>query len=401
MKILLVHNHYQQVGGEDETVADEEALLRAQGHAVAKYLLHNDAIPELGRLELGVKTLWNRAAYAGLRRAIRHERPDLIHAHNLFPLISPAAYYAAAAEGVPVVQSLHNYRLLCVGGMLSRAGGPCEVCASKLVPWPGVLHGCYRDRTHSLALAAMLSLHRGLDTWRRRVTLFIALTEFARSKFVEYGLPAERIVVKPNFVPEDPGAGGGDGNYALYVGRLSSEKGIGTLLAAWTGLAGAPELVVVGDGPLRPPAERSPAGIRFLGRLPRREVYRLMRDAKFVVVPSEVYETFGRVAVEAFAAGTPVLAARIGALAEVVADGRTGLIFAPGDVDDLRRKALALSGEPGRLARMRSEARAEYERKYTPESNYRTLLRIYEQALRQAPAALAVPHAAPRIGTPF
>ena len=398
MKILVVHNHYQQVGGEEETVADEENLLRANGHAVVKYALHNAAIRGLGRVELGMKTLWNRAAYADVRRLIRQERPDVLHAHNLFPLISPAAYYAAAAEGVPVVQSLHNYRLVCVGGMLSRGGRPCEDCAGKIVPWPGVLHACYRDRAHSLAVAAMLSLHRGLETWRRKVGVFVTLTEFARSKFIQGGLPAERVVVKPNFVPDDPEAGKGAGNYALYVGRLSAEKGIATLLAAWTDLAGALELVVVGDGPLRPTPDRHPAGISFRGRVARGEVYRLMGEAKFVVVPSEVYETFGRVIVEAFAAGTPVLAAKIGALAELVADGSTGLVFEPGNPDDLRRKAASLLREPERLNVMRRQARAEYERKYTPERNYQMLLEIYERARRYAPTPLA-PSSADRAET--
>jgi glycosyltransferase involved in cell wall biosynthesis len=384
MKILVVHNHYQQIGGEDETVTDEETLLRAHGHEVLKYVKHNDAIRDLGFLELGMKTLWNRAAYSDIRRIIRRERPHVLHAHNVFPLVSPAVYYAADAEGVPVVQSLHNYRLLCVGGMLSRGGQPCEVCTAKALQWPGVLHGCYRDRAHSFAIAAMLSLHRGLDTWQRRVGTFVALTEFARLKFVTSGLPSDRVVVKPNFVPEDPGVGGGDGNYALYVGRLSPEKGIGTLLAAWTGLSGALSLLVVGDGPLRPDAAYASADVRFLGRLPRPEVYRLMRDAKFVIVPSEVYETFGRVAVEAFAAGTPVLAAKIGALAEVVADGRTGLVFEPGNPEDLRAKALSLLQAPDRLVAMRRRAREEYERKYTPDINYQMLLQIYEQACHHA-----------------
>jgi glycosyltransferase involved in cell wall biosynthesis len=393
MKILLVHNHYQRVGGEDETVADEEYLLRSHGHAVIKYEQHNDAIRDLGSLELGLKTLWNSAAYGELRQLIRRERPDVLHAHNLFPLISPAIYYAAGAEGVPVIQSLHNYRLLCVGGMLSRDGRPCEICTRKTLPWPGVWHRCYRDRAHSLAIAAMLTLHWGLRTWQRRVRTFIALTDFARSKLVQSGLPPEKIVVKPNFVPTDPGIGAGAGGYALYVGRLSPEKGIGTLFTAWQGLEGTPRLLVVGEGPMRPETPM-PAHIEFLGQLPRAEVYRLMREASFVVVPSEVYETFGRVAVEAFAAGTPVLAAKIGALAEIVSDGRTGLVFAPGNPEDLRRKALSLFQMHDRLAAMRQQARDEFERKYTSELNYGMLLHIYEQARRNAPttSGAACPH---------
>jgi glycosyltransferase involved in cell wall biosynthesis len=380
MKILFLHNRYQRVGGEEETVVDEMDLLRRHGHDVVEYSLHNDSIDALSRLEVGAATLWNRRSYGEIREIIRSKRPDVAHAHNLFPLISPAAYYAADAEGVAVVQSLHNYRLICVGGMLSRGGRPCEDCSAHLLPWPGIWHSCYRDRTHSTAIAAMLSLHRALGTWRRRVALFVALTEFARSRFIRNGFAAEKLVVKPNFVADDPGIGQGGGDYALYVGRLSPEKGVRTLLEAWRGMGHALELIVIGEGPLQPAPHQTSRGIAFRGHLPRPDVYRLMRNAKFVIVPSEVYETFGRVIIEAFASGTPVIAANIGALAELVADGRTGLLFDPGSAADLRRKVASLLSDPGRVRSMRREARAEYERRYTAEANYRMLLQIYAKA---------------------
>jgi glycosyltransferase involved in cell wall biosynthesis len=391
VKILILHNQYKHVGGEDETVIDEASLLRKHGHKVVEFALHNDAIDTLSRVELGVATLWNRRSYGEIRKIIRSEQPEVVHAHNLFPLISPAAYYAAAAEGVPVVQSLHNYRLVCVGGMLSRQGRPCEDCSMHLLPWPGVWHACYRDRAHSMAIAAMLSLHRGLGTWRRKVDVFVTLTEFARSKFILNGFAEEKLVVKPNFVADDPGVGQGDGDYALYVGRLSPEKGVKTLLDAWRGIGRALELVVIGDGPLQPAPHEIPYGVSFRGRLPRADVYKLMRDAKVVIVPSEVYETFGRVIIEAFASGAPVIAADIGALAEVVADGRTGLLFDPGSGADLQRKVTSLLSDPARVATMRREARAEYERRYTAEANYRILMQIYEKARHVTQQAHAGP----------
>jgi len=394
VKILILHNQYKHAGGEDETVIDEARLLRSRGHGVVEYVLHNDAIDGLSRRELAAATLWNRRSYAEIRAILGTERPDVVHAHNLFPLISPAAYYAAAAEGVPVVQSLHNYRLVCVGGMLSRQGRPCEDCASHLLPWPGVWHACYRDRAHSAAIAAMLSLHRALGTWRREVHAFVTLTEFARSKFIMNGFAEDKLVVKPNFVADDPGIGCGDGEYALYVGRLSPEKGLQTLLNAWKGIGRSCELVVVGDGPLRGASQEVPEGVSFRGQLPRAEVYALMRRAKVVIVPSEVYETFGRVVIEAFASGAPVIAADIGALAELVGHGRTGFLFAPGSAADLKRQVVSLLSDPARAATMRKAARAEYQMRYTAEANYRILMAIYEKARGAARLGRAGPRRA-------
>ena len=229
----------------------ETALLESYGHRVVRYITHNDRVAELNSVTLAGKTVWNSSAYRELRNLIHLEQPDVAHFHNTFPLVSPAGYYAARAEGVPVVQTLHNYRLLCPNALFFRDGGVCEDCKSKAITWPGVVHKCYRgSRAASGVVTAMLTTHRALRTWRKKVDVYIALTEFARRKFIEGGLPAGKIIVKPNFVYPDPGPGEGEGGFALFVGRLSFEKGVGTLLAAWEHLDRRIPLKIVGDGPL-------------------------------------------------------------------------------------------------------------------------------------------------------
>jgi glycosyltransferase involved in cell wall biosynthesis len=384
VRILHVHEHYQQPGGEDQAFARENALLEAAGHSLVRYSVHNDQIRDMGRLRLAQATVWNQAVYRELRDLIRRERPALAAFQNTLPLISPAAYYAASSEGVPVVQTLHNYRLLCPSGLLFREGRVCEDCVGKTVAWHGVIHGCYRgSRPASAAVATMLAVHRVLGTWDEQVDLYVALTEFAREKFVAGGIPPERIMVRPHFVHPDPGPGEGKGGYALFVGRLSPEKGLDTLLDAWGRLGGRMPLRIVGDGPLGPlvraTAGRTP-GVEWLGRKSVDEVSRLMAEAAFLVFPSKWYETFGLVAIEAFARGTPVIAARIGAIAEVVAHGRTGLHFRPGDPEDLAGQVEWALTHPSELAVMRREARTEFETKYTAKRNYELLMDIYERA---------------------
>ncbi|PTQ51397.1 MAG: Glycosyltransferase [Brockia lithotrophica] len=309
----------------------------------------------------------------------------MVHVHNTFPLASPAVFHALKAEGVPLVMTLHNYRLFCVNALFFRKGQVCEACLGRL-PWRGVIHGCYREsRLASSVVAGMLTVHRAIGTWNL-VDRFIALTEFARKKFIEGGIPPEKIVVKPNFVYPDPGPGEGRGGYALFVGRLSPEKGIQTLLKAWELLGGRIPLKIVGDGPLAEEVSKASQkirGVEWLGRMPPEEVYALMGEAMFLVFPSEGYENFPRVFAEVFAKGTPVIASDIGAAGEIISHGRTGLHFRPGDPEDLAAKVEWLLGRPRELERMRREARAEYEAKYTAEKNYEQLMAIYRGVLEE------------------
>ena len=384
MKILFCHNFYQQPGGEDSSFAAESSLLEAHGHQVVRFTRHNNEINRMSLFDVARMALWNRPIFHEVRELIRQERPSVMHCTNTFPLISPAAYYAARAEGVPIVQSLRNYRLFCLNACFLRNDRVCEDCLKKKVPWPGVLHGCYRSsRTASAVVAAMLSLHSGMRTWTQMVDHYFTLTEFARRKFIEGGLPAERVGVKPNFVHPDPGPGRGQGGYAVFIGRLSPEKGVRTLLSAWSQLGGRLPLKIIGDGPLsesvKAAANRT-AGIEWLGRKNPKEVMTLLGEALCLVVPSIWYETFGRTIIEAYATGTPVVASRLGAMAELVDDGRTGLLFEPGHSADLALKIQSLLENPARSLEMRRPARREYEEKYTAETNFRMLMTIYEEA---------------------
>jgi glycosyltransferase involved in cell wall biosynthesis len=390
MKILLVHNHYQEVGGEDSMFESETTLLASKGHKVLRYTLSNDRIRRMNRFSLVGATLWNYSVYSEIRALIRKECPQVVHFCNTFPLISPSAYYAAKAEAVPVVQRLDNFRLLCSNALFLRNGRICEDCLGKLIPWPGVAHGCYRNsRTASSVVVAMLTLHRALRTWVRMVDVYIALTEFARQKFIQGGLPADKIVVLPNFVYNDAGPGEGRGGYAIFVGRLSPEKGVITLLAAWKHLAGKIPLKILGDGPMAPmvaSAAQGSGSVEWLGRCPKDEVRARMGDALVLIFPSVWYEMFPLVAIEGFEAGLPVIASDHGSLRSLVDDGRTGLLFRTGDQDDLVVKSSWILSHPVELNRMRREARAEFEANYTAERHYARLMEIYERVVSSPPS---------------
>jgi len=386
VKILLAHNRYLQPGGEDEIFAAEAALLRRQGQAVVEYVEDNRSIQGLGRWQAAGRALWSRRARKRIRRLLERHRPQVAHFHNTFPLISPAAYYACQAAGTPVIQTLHNYRLLCAGADLFRKGGSCELCLGRAVPWAGVLHRCYRDSAaQSAVVSAMLGLHNLLGTWERQVDLFVALSEFARGKFIQGGLPEARVVVKPNFVDPDPGAGAGDGGYVLFAGRLSEEKGLATLLRAWRRLPTIP-LRIAGNGPLlgfaQDFAASARAEVRVLGRRSRPELFQLMKAARFLVFPSRCYENFPMVIAEAFACGLPVVASGLGAAAEIVDHGRTGMLVRPGHAGALAEAVAWLWSHPGAGRRMGREARLDFENRYSAQNSYARMMEIYESVGR-------------------
>ncbi|MBA4262159.1 MAG: transferase, partial [Comamonadaceae bacterium] len=320
MRVLFVHNTYQHRGGEDSVVESEIELLKSRGHAVESYTRSNDDIGRLPAATLAQQTLWSERSAQELSALVRRFQPNIIHAHNTFPLVSPSVYWAASRLGVPVVQTLHNFRLMCLNALFLREGKVCEDCLGSL-PWRGVVRGCYREsRPASGVLAGMLTLHRGLGTYQNKVARYIALNEFCRGKFIEGGLPAGRVAVKPNFVDSRAAPDTGRPRSGLlFVGRLSVEKGVSTLAQAMGKLPLA-GLRVAGDGPQRGELEGL-VGVSLLGSLPKQGVMDEMARALALVVPSIWYETFGMVAIEAFASGTPVIASRIGALAELVRDG--------------------------------------------------------------------------------
>ncbi len=379
LTILLAHTAYQQRGGEDAVVEAESALLQAAGHRVVPYLRHNDELAGQSALQAAAGLVWSRQAAADITRLIRQHRPDVLHVHNSFPLLSPAIYWAAARQRVPVVQTLHNFRLLCPQGTLLRAGHSCHDCLGR-APLPAIRHRCYRDSLPaSAALSGMLMLHRGLGSFSHKVDRYIALSEFCRHTFAQGGLPDHKLVVKPNFTP-DPGPppctprqGG------LFVGRLSPEKGIASLLDA---ARQAPEIPLhtLGDGPMAAQV-RHALGPRHLGPRDRAGVLSAMQAARYVVVPSICQESFGLSAIEAFACATPVIAARSGALPELVEEGRTGLLFTPGDTDDLLRALRWAEQHPDAMRRMGDEARQRYLARYTPAANLAQLQNIYMDAI--------------------
>ena len=387
----MVHNRYRHAGGEDEVVAQEAEMLAQHDHEIRWLTADNREITDgsvISRALLAARTIWSDVGHRRATQCVRASRPDVAHFHNTFPQISPSAYYACRDAGVAVVQTLHNYRLLCANALLSRAGRPCEECLGRTPPWPAVRHACYRDsRVASGVVAAMVTLHRALGTWTRAVDLFIAFTNFARDRFIAGGIPADRIVVKPNFVAHDPGRGDHTGGYALFVGRLSHEKGLTTLMQACRLLGDSFPLKVVGDGPLASLAGDAPPNVEWLGRQPKARVFALMRDARVLVFPSEVYEGFPLTIAEAFATGLPVVASRLGSIAEIVHHGETGLLATPGSAEDLATSLEHLLMSPGLAAFLGNAARGQYEQQYTAERNYRMLDEVYRTAMNRRRAA--------------
>ena len=381
LRVLIAHNAYQLRGGEDAVVEAERDLLLAHGHAVDVFQRSNESLRSMSPAKAAIDTIWSRDAVASLSETIARFRPDVVHFHNTFPLISPAAYRAVRAAGLPVIQTLHNFRLHCPQAMYLRNGKVCEDCLGKL-PWRSVVHGCYREsRAQSAVLSSMLVVHRALGTYRDQVTRYIALNTFCRNKLIEGGLPAERIVIKPNFVDFDavpPAARAG----FLFVGRLSSEKGIAVLVDAWQQVA-AGTLRVAGTGPEAALLDAVP-GLTPMGGLNGDAVRDQMAAALALVLPSIWYECFPRTLVEAFASGLPVIASRLGPLADLIEDGVTGLLFAPGDAADLAQKLRWAQAHPEQMAAMGQNARAKYDAEFSAERNYPQLIAIYDNAIRVA-----------------
>jgi glycosyltransferase involved in cell wall biosynthesis len=384
MKVLMLHNRYLIPGGEDQCSVAEADLLRHHGHEVQLLEEDNRRVEQLGYVRTAMRTVWSRESYRRINDLLRSGGFDILHVQNFFPLWSPSVYYAASRNHVPVVQTLHNYRLMCVNSLLFRDQHLCQECLGRFVPWHGVLHACYRDsRPASAVVASMVGTHKLAGTWRKRVAAYIALTEFSRKLYVAGGLPAEKITVKPNFIHPSPPTGTGGGGYALYVGRLSAEKGIVTMLDAWKGARETIPLKIVGEGPLADlviATAQESSRIEYLGAKSLPEVLGLMRSAEFLVFPSEWYETMGRTIMEAFAVGTPVVATNIGPPASMVVPEETGFHFTPGNVAELRERVEWCSRNLDQVRAMRGKARDAFEASYTGAANAEMLLAIYRRA---------------------
>lgn len=394
MKILMAHNYYQHRGGEDISFTHDAALLEAHGHRVIRVTRDNRDISAGGlrsNARLSATTVWSQEAYRELKRLLQDERPQVAHFQNTFPLLSPSVYYACRAMGVPVVQNLRNYRLMCANVLFRRDGRVCEDCLGKPVPWPAVVHACYRhSRSSSAVVASMLAVHRALGSWHRKVNVYVALTEFGRRKFIEGGLPAEKIVVRPNFVIPDPGPSMERGDFVLFVGRLSEEKGVNLLLEAWSHLDHIP-LKMVGSGPLgleleREIGRRGLRHVQLVGEMEHPDVMEAIKTCRFVVIPSLWYEGFSRVLVETFACGKVALAPDLGTFAELVDDRRTGVLFSPASGRDLAAQVEWAWSHPHEMTRIGLGARKDFEANYTAERNYEMLMDIYRRATQGSPA---------------
>jgi glycosyltransferase involved in cell wall biosynthesis len=386
-RILVVHNRYQLPGGEDTVVNAEIELLRRNGHEVETYLRDNQELQDMKSIDAFSESLWSRRTNNDIAKIANAFRPDVLHVHNTFARVSSSIYWVASRIGVPVVQTLHNFRLMCVQAMFLHGNQVCEDCLGR-VPWRGVTRRCYRNSgLQSAALAAMLGVHRVLGTYRDKVTRYIALNEFCRRKFIEGGLPASRIAVKPNFAdiarPVQTRREGG-----LYVGRLSAEKGMGTLLHALKELPGV-TIDVIGAGPEQGRLEGHPQ-LRLLGWRKPEEIYERMRSASYLVMPSIWYENFPRTLVEAYANGLPVIASHLGAMAELIDHGHTGLLFTSGSAQDLARHLAWAEAFPAKMRAMGANARTRYEENFTPDRNYRQLADIYRDAIAEMKFRVAV-----------
>ncbi len=383
MQILLIHNYYQQRGGEDSVVANERALLEQSGHSVDLFSTHNNEINGFAAKWNSFRNVtYNESVRRILAERLARSRPDVVHVHNTFPLLSPSVYDACAEASLPVVQTLHNFRTFCAGSLLLRNGKICELCLDGR-PYRAVAYRCYRGSAlGSLATARLIRYHSRHRTWATKVSRFIALSEFARKKFIEAGFPSARMVVKPNFVldPGEPPPRAREG--LIFVGRLSPEKGLSYLVRALSG-TDIP-LRIVGDGPERAALEsQASTNIIFEGLVSPERVREAMQTAKILVLPSISYDNMPVCVVEAFASGLPVVATRLGSLPEIVEEDVTGRLVAPADPAALREAITELLSDPQRLTAMSIAARRRYESHYSPERHIRQLLTIYKDAIQE------------------
>lgn len=394
MRILMVHNYYKTRGGEDIVFENEVKMLREKGHKVEVYTKNNLDIDEMNIISkstIPFSTIWSREAFNAIKKIIKDFKPDIAHFHNTFPLISPSAYYACREEGIPVVQTLHNYRLICPSANLFRDGSICEMCVNGgLIN--SVKYKCYRGSTvQSATVAYMLKYHNNKNTWKNFIDKYIVLSEFSKKKFAEYEiLPLEKIEIKPNFLEYDPLTSNDDIKinrvYGLFVGRLDKVKGIKTLLQACERLESNEYLYIIGDGDLKEwlkseIIENDLQNVIFLGRKNFNETLNYIKNANFLVMPSIWYEPFGRTIIEAFACGIPVIGSDIGAVGEIVEDNKTGLLFKAQDYKELSTLMKKLFSNPELSNKLGMNARKKYLEKYTIEINYRELISIYNQVL--------------------
>lgn len=392
MKVLLIHNYYRSgiPSGENAVVDSEIGMLRAHGHEVEVFSRCNDsirAVPVLGAAWSMISMIANPFALVALRRRVSEFKPDIVHVHNLFPLISPLALLAVGR--IPCVMTLHNYRLFCAGETVCRGGRPCTICLEARSVRGALRHKCYRNSClATIPLAVSIALYRALGFWRRRISRFVALTEFQREMVVKAGLAAEKVIVKPNHylcrgetvVPWNERA-----DRVVFIGRVSPEKGCGVLIDAWNRLGSdAPELVVLGDGTDLESCKcacRS-SQVEFKGAVDHDMVLNMVAGSKLLIVPSLCYEGLPTTILEAFSTGTPVLVSDLGAMPAMAGDA--GRVFEAGSSESLVAAFKEIWKDDANLGQMGIKARERYLQSYTAEVNYRNQLDLYNKVLKEA-----------------
>jgi glycosyltransferase involved in cell wall biosynthesis len=394
MKVWQIYNHYRSlVGGEELVVRNTIELLEKR--SVYTKLLSRSSKTLEGHLAAKIRAFWSgiysRSAYHEIRNLLRIERPDIVHAHNLYPLFSPSVLVACHKAGVPIVMTPHNYSLTCPNWAHLYEGQICERCVGGR-EYYCVLKNCRKNLFESIGYALRTAVARKLRFFHDNVTVFIALTHFAKGRLIDAGFAADRIFVLPNMVhtPDRP-ANPSEGKYIAYVGRIDPEKGIDTLLAA-AHITGLP-IYLAGAGGLKTQFEKTaPAGIKFLGPLDRGRLDSLYRNARFVVVPSKWFEMCPLVISEASSYGLPVIASRIGGLPELVVNGTTGLLIEPGNVDDLAHKMKRLWDDPTLCDQMGQAGREKMLKEHNEEVYFQELLSIYKKAIDLNGKAISFRH---------
>ena len=387
MKILFIHNRYQYRGGEDTTLEMESALLLSKGHEVKILEFNNDQLSSIfSKITGGLRAVYNSQSASIVEKEISNYNPDIIHVHNLFFTASPSVLYKARQMKIPVVMTVQNYRLMCANALLLRDQQICELCINKVLPLAGVKYKCYRSSyIESALVTGITGIHKLLSSWEKKVNTYIVPSEFLKNKLNNtfLKLPKSKVVVKPNFVKDIPAEKTNREDFFLFIGRLSTEKGITTLLKCFTTTPSL-KLVIAGDGPDKDTVlsyTRTASNITYLGQQPKEKVLELMRKCKALLFPSIWYEGLPLTIIEAFATGTPVIASNLGAMTEMIQNEYNGFYFSPGNVDELRNKILYLADNVERYEHLYSNARATYLKKYHPDVHYTSIMRIYQMAI--------------------
>lgn len=389
MRILLIHNKYKHAGGEDSVFRTEKNILEENHHAVKEVSFDNSSIDGwIDRLKISYRLFYNNQSEKIISEAIKTFRPDIIHVHNFFYIASPSIFFSAYKNKIPVVLTLHNYRLICSGALLMRNNIPCELCINKTLPLSGIMYGCHRSsKIQTAQLTSVTSLHKIIKTWNTKISAYIALTEFSRKIFLSSSLKLlpDQIVVKSNSVDDVlPNDTSKRESFFLFVGRLSEEKGIRVLLQAFEGKN--VQLEIIGDGPMKFQVQKAVlhnSNILYSGYRDKEYIIRRLQKCKAVIVPSLWYEGLPTIILESFSTATPVIVSDIENLNEIVKDGYNGLHFKTNNEADLYRVVESFYKDSNCYYYLYNQARQTFLDKYTHQINYNNLINIYSDVIKK------------------